>query len=365
MGMILGNGFFVFVVLLFVTVGFKLCFAQNPTAMYVFGDSLVDVGNNNYLKLSIAKADFPHNGLDFSTHKPTGRFSNGKNAADFLAEKVGLASSPPPYLSLKNSKPKVGSAFPITGVSFASGGAGIFNSTDLVYKQSIPFTLQVGYFGVVYQDLVKQMGSNATQQHLSKALFTIIIGSNDIFGYSGDVAKNMSPQQYVDKMNSDFEGLLKRLYGLGARKFIIAGVGKVGCCPAQRVQNNTGGCLEGHNTMALQFNQGLKSMLQNLKSQLTDINYSYLEVYSVFESFLQTPSVYGFNETKAACCGLGNLNAQIPCVPISIYCANRNDHLFWDLYHPTEKAARILIDVFFQGMDPMVIPMNVNKLIGL
>lgn len=58
--------------------------AGKVTAMYVFGDSLVDVGNNNYLKISLAKANFPHNGVDFPTGKATGRFSNGKNAADFI-----------------------------------------------------------------------------------------------------------------------------------------------------------------------------------------------------------------------------------------------------------------------------------------
>lgn len=53
------------------------------SAMYVLGDSLVDVGNNNYLRLSLDKADFSHNGIDFPTG-PTGRFSNGKNTADFI-----------------------------------------------------------------------------------------------------------------------------------------------------------------------------------------------------------------------------------------------------------------------------------------
>ncbi|GKD76309.1 putative triacylglycerol lipase [Tanacetum coccineum] len=102
--------------------------------LYVFGDSLVDVGNNNYLSLSLAKADFPHNGMDFPTGKATGRFSNGKNAADFLAEKVGLPFAPP-YLSLvsKSKKLSSSSATVTTGVSFASGGAGIFNGTDELF----------------------------------------------------------------------------------------------------------------------------------------------------------------------------------------------------------------------------------------
>ena len=53
-------------------------------AIYVFGDSLADVGNNNYLELSFLKANFPHNGVDYPGRKATGRFSNGKNFADFL-----------------------------------------------------------------------------------------------------------------------------------------------------------------------------------------------------------------------------------------------------------------------------------------
>ncbi|KAJ0751333.1 putative triacylglycerol lipase [Helianthus annuus] len=60
------------------------CLCESVPGLYVFGDSLVDVGNNNYLAISLAKADFPHNGVDFPTGKATGRFSNGKNAADFL-----------------------------------------------------------------------------------------------------------------------------------------------------------------------------------------------------------------------------------------------------------------------------------------
>jgi len=55
-------------------------------AMYVFGDSTADVGNNDYLPWSIARADFPHNGVDFPGGKPTGRFSNGFIGVDFIGE---------------------------------------------------------------------------------------------------------------------------------------------------------------------------------------------------------------------------------------------------------------------------------------
>jgi hypothetical protein len=57
-------------------------------AMFIFRDFIVDVGNNNYLQLSFAKVNLPHNGIDSLTKKPTGRFTNDMNPADFLGELI-------------------------------------------------------------------------------------------------------------------------------------------------------------------------------------------------------------------------------------------------------------------------------------
>lgn len=53
-------------------------------AFFVFGDSLVDNGNNNYLA-SLARADSPPYGIDYPTGEPTGRFSNGLNIPDLIS----------------------------------------------------------------------------------------------------------------------------------------------------------------------------------------------------------------------------------------------------------------------------------------
>lgn len=53
-------------------------------AFFVFGDSLVDNGNNNYLATT-ARADAPPYGIDYPTGRPTGRFSNGYNIPDFIS----------------------------------------------------------------------------------------------------------------------------------------------------------------------------------------------------------------------------------------------------------------------------------------
>ena len=75
-------------IVLVVTVAPK---AEAARAFFVFGDSLVDSGNNNYLATT-ARADYPPNGIDYPTHRPTGRFSNGFNLPDIISEFIILIS---------------------------------------------------------------------------------------------------------------------------------------------------------------------------------------------------------------------------------------------------------------------------------
>lgn len=51
---------------------------------FIFGDSLTEVGNNNHLQYSLARADFPFYGIDYINQKPTGRFSNGRTIGDII-----------------------------------------------------------------------------------------------------------------------------------------------------------------------------------------------------------------------------------------------------------------------------------------
>jgi hypothetical protein len=55
---------------------------QYLPAMFFFGDSVFDIGNNNEL-FTLIKANFPPYGRDFTSQQPTGRFCNGKLACDF------------------------------------------------------------------------------------------------------------------------------------------------------------------------------------------------------------------------------------------------------------------------------------------
>lgn len=52
--------------------------------MFIFGDSLVDDGNNNNL-LTLAKANYYPYGIDFY-QGPTGRFCDGRTILDMLGK---------------------------------------------------------------------------------------------------------------------------------------------------------------------------------------------------------------------------------------------------------------------------------------
>lgn len=93
-------------------------------AIIVFGDSSVDAGNNNFIP-TVARSNFQPYGRDFTGGKPTGRFSNGRIATDFISEAIGLKQTIPPYLD-----PAYSISDFATGVTFASAATGYDNATS-------------------------------------------------------------------------------------------------------------------------------------------------------------------------------------------------------------------------------------------
>ena len=72
----------VFVVLV---VLFGISTSYDLPSTFIFGDSLVDAGNNNYL-VSLSKANYLPNGIDFG--RPTGRFTNGRTIVDIVGKNI-------------------------------------------------------------------------------------------------------------------------------------------------------------------------------------------------------------------------------------------------------------------------------------
>jgi len=58
--------------------------AEAARAFFVFGDSLVDNGNNNFLATTARADSYPY-GIDSASHRASGRFSNGLNMPDLIS----------------------------------------------------------------------------------------------------------------------------------------------------------------------------------------------------------------------------------------------------------------------------------------
>nr|GFB61932.1 GDSL esterase/lipase At5g03810-like [Tanacetum cinerariifolium] len=96
-------------------------------ALCIFGDSVMDVGNNNHRLSTLLRANFLPYGRDFVTHTPTGRFCNGKIAVDYIAQYLGFDSYQQPYLDAANE------TLLLRGANFASAGSGYYRTTSLLY----------------------------------------------------------------------------------------------------------------------------------------------------------------------------------------------------------------------------------------
>lgn len=86
---------------------------------------------------------------------------------------------------------------------------------------------------------------------------------------------------------------LQRIYNLGARKIIFVGAGAVGCCPSQRLENKSLDCKAEANYWSVKYNEGVKQLLDEMKTQNKDMSYSFFNTYRVIMDFIQNPSAYG------------------------------------------------------------------------
>ncbi|XP_043698747.1 GDSL esterase/lipase At2g40250-like [Telopea speciosissima] len=95
----------------------------NITALFVFGDSTLDPGNNDRLTTSL-RGDHPPYGRDFKGGIATGSFTNEKFVTDMIVSSLGIKDSVPAYLD-----PNITNHNLLTGVSFASAGTGLDDMT--------------------------------------------------------------------------------------------------------------------------------------------------------------------------------------------------------------------------------------------
>ncbi|CAK9310996.1 unnamed protein product [Citrullus colocynthis] len=279
--------------------------------LFVFGDSLYDVGNNNYINTTtISQANFPPYGQTFFKFPTGGRFSDGRVIPDFIGEHAKLPLILPYlYPGIKDF---------VKGMNFASGGAGVLNQTFPGYScdsdaekvrrsqnqsqsnivingivKVVPLRRQVDYFKEMNRSLRKKLGTSETKKLLSRAVYLIAIGSNDY----------------------------------GGRKFSVLNIGPIDHLPAVQEaiisHGRTPAWLEQFKRFIVLHNQKLPKALQKLAQKFKAI-YSHTDFHTAINDIIHHPTKYvapntrksiekGMKEVKSACCGIGALRGRDSC----------------------------------------------------
>ncbi|KAI4381887.1 hypothetical protein MLD38_007911 [Melastoma candidum] len=320
-------------------------------AIFTFGDSAVDAGNNDYLP-TIFKANYPPYGRDFINHKATGRFCNGKLATDITAETLGFTTYPLPYLSPEASGKKL-----LIGANFASAASG-YDEKAAALNHALTLSQQLDYFKEYQGKLAKVAGSKKAASIVKDGLYLVSAGTGDFlqnYYVNPFLNKVYTPEQYGSFILGSFTSFIKGLYGLGARKIGVTSLPPIGCFPAAITLLGFGhtGCVSRLNSDIQGFNKRLNSAANSLKKQLPGLRIVIFDIYTPFYGLIKSPSQNGFTEVRKGCCGTGTIETTVfLCNPKSIgTCPNATQYVFWDSVHPTQAANQILADaLILQGL---------------
>ncbi|OEL20941.1 GDSL esterase/lipase EXL1 [Dichanthelium oligosanthes] len=323
------------------------------SAIFMFGDSIVDPGNNNN-RITEAKANFPPYGQDFPGGVATGRFSNGLVPGDFLASKLGIKELLPPFLSddleLKDL---------LTGVAFACGGSGYDPLTSKL-ATTLSSTDQLELFNDYKEKLRALVGEEEMSRVISQGIYFTVMGANDILNNYFTLPLRRHEYDlpsYVDFLVSSAINFTKTLNDMGAKRIGFVGVPPLGCCPSQITLGGSPSrqCEPLRNQASRLFNSRISQEIEllNAERSASGSKLAYLDIYYNLLDLIQNPALYaqhnfvGFKDVTEGCCGSTVLNAAI-FIAYHSACPNAIDYIFWDGFHPTEKAYDIVVDKLIQ-----------------
>ncbi|XP_057422693.1 GDSL esterase/lipase EXL3-like [Lotus japonicus] len=315
-------------------------------AVLVFGDSIMDTGNNNNL-VTIARCNFRPYGEDFHGGVPTGRFSNGKVPSDFAVEELGIKELLPAYLD-----PNLHPSELATGVNFASGGAG-YDPMTAKLQPCIDLAGQLKLFKEYIGKLRRLVGKDRTKFILANSLVLVVLGSNDIsntYFLSGARQKEYDFPSYADLLVSLASNFFKELLGLGVRRIGVFSSPPVGCVPFQRTM--AGGierqCVEHYNDAVVLFNRKLQKGINSLNQHFPNGRIVYFDIYNPLLDIIVNSQKHGYEVSDRGCCGTGIIEVTYLCNHFGTTCPNVLDYVFWDSFHPTEGIYKSLVGPILQ-----------------
>jgi outer membrane lipase/esterase len=263
--------------------------AHAQSAIYVFGDSYSDVGND-YFVSSAAGDPTP-----LSPPYYMGRFSDGPLWIEHLASAHGITLTPSEE----------------GGTDYAFGGAELLAPVPTPLGPIPSVEQQVGEY-------LEAHGGKADPH----ALYVLAGGGNDILNAIGT---GVSPVTLGTKIGTTLGALELALRAAGARHFLLPNLLNVGLLPAAAANP------EFAKQASLAANLVLLALGHN-PLFTSGVDLAQPDVYLLFAAIVDFPKFFGFKNVTTPCLNLSTLSI----------CANPQQTLWWDEEHPTELGQQYL-----------------------
>lgn len=280
--------------------------AASYSNLFVFGDSLSDVGND----LVVTGGAVPSPAY-YSSGATVGRFSNGLNYADHLAAGLGLVLSPSV----------------LGGTDYAYGGARVSSVAGGLPATALSFNQQIGAFDA----------SHARAD--GGALYVLWIGANDMSdaitaaAHGNSAAVGAAIGNAMQGIGSAITDLSNR----GATHFLIPNLPNLALVPAV---NSVGSA--GLSALAQGASRNFNIALNNTLASFSTLDIRRFDVFAAQAAITASPAAYGFSDVTHACYP-GDVNGQArPGGPAPSVCANPAAYLYWDYEHPTTALHAVL-----------------------
>lgn len=270
---------------------------QKFNQIYVFGDSLSDVGNSfEVTKLALGHA-IPPTPPYFCGH-----YSNGRVWVEYLAELLGINHD--------------------RCTNFAVGGAHTDNTNNLVHDVSI------GLPGL-QQQIDKFKPEN--NQPDCQALYIIWAGANDYL--SGGITDPTIPTK-------NLSNAVQSLANFGAKNIMIVNLPDLGLLPATRNDSQKSAFLTNltklHNSA---LENSLEALRQSFGASVTIIS---IDVYSLFNQVFSNSNEFDFTNAKDSA-----------LAQYDKFQGYNETFFFWDEIHPTTTAHLILAKTALKVLAPV------------
>ncbi|EOA21024.1 hypothetical protein CARUB_v10001358mg [Capsella rubella] len=314
---------------LFVLGSDKLFGPKKTPKLFVFGDSYADTGNTK----SDTEAWAVPYGITYPG-KPSGRYSDGLIATDFLAKVLGAES---PYLYRTDGKKKTLKK----GMNFAFGASKVLDSSST----NSPFpniSAQVNLLVDIV--LAGRVQGDITPSDVS----LISYAGGDYIYYIDQNRPAAGLKELVEQVVDYLHVNMIILSGLLFKKVAVTSLQPIGCLPSYTSSSSFKRCNESQSAMVQLHNKLLKKVVVKLNEQSRvqkkGQHYYIIDIHHAFMTVLENKGSKRFKNRMKSCCD-GYCGRLDEGEKLYTLCDDPKSFFFWDEVHPTQEGWRSVYSV--------------------